>query len=440
MREMKDSGVAWIGEVPADWEMPPNYVVLGLSKKIVGVNSDSYPLLSLTKRGVVKRNIEDGGKFPSSFDSYQIVEPGQIVFCLFDIDETPRTVGLSSIGGIITGAYDVFNIDAEVCDPRFVLYYYIAVDDGKHLRLHYKSMRKTVTPTAFAHVKMLKPPLSEQHKIVAFLDERCAAIDADIASRREIIEKLGEYKKSVITKAVTKGLDPSVEMRDSGVEWIGKVPAEWLPMKAKRCINVRSNGNWGDEENMQAVNLPCMRAADFDYERLSIKPAGSFATRSYAVGKVDRFLLHHGDILVEKSGGGEKVPVGRAVLFNEDYAACYSNFLERIMVKRSAVLPAFFLYWWTANYQNGWFRPFFNQTTGIQNLDTSELLSSSTIFLPSLAEQERVIAFLDVRCAKIDEAVSRQEQLIDKLEEYRKTLLYHAVTGKIDFSKGANNA
>ncbi len=206
--EMKASGVEWIGEMPKDWKMTPNYVALRLTKNnVVGDKAGDYPLLSLTKQGIIKRNVEDGGKFPASFDSYQIVQPGQMVFCLFDIDETPRTVGLSDIEGMITGAYDVFEINNNVCDPRFVLYYYTAVDDGKHLRLYYKSMRKTITPPAFAHVKMPIPSLSEQRRIVSYLDERCAAIDEAVSRQEKLIEKLGEYRKSIIHHAVTGKID-----------------------------------------------------------------------------------------------------------------------------------------------------------------------------------------------------------------------------------------
>lgn len=195
---MRDSGVEWIGEIPTTWEMVPNHAVFSESREIVGNRSDRYVLLSLTKQGVIKRDMDGGGKFPSSFDSYQVVRAGQMIFCLFDIDETPRTVGLSTLEGMITGAYDVFDVNERVCDSRYALYYYLIVDEGKHLRPYYRSLRKTLTTTAFRHVKMPLPPIDEQRRIADYLDERCAAIDSVIDARARQLDRLEDYRKALI--------------------------------------------------------------------------------------------------------------------------------------------------------------------------------------------------------------------------------------------------
>ena len=195
---MRDSGVEWIGEIPTTWEMVPNHAVFSESREIVGNRSDRYVLLSLTKQGVIKRDMDGGGKFPSSFDSYQVVRAGQMIFCLFDIDETPRTVGLSTLEGMITGAYDVFDVNERICDSRYALYYYLIVDEGKHLRPYYRSLRKTLTTTAFRHVKMPLPPIDDQHRIADYLDERCAAIDSVIDARTRQLDRLEDYRKALI--------------------------------------------------------------------------------------------------------------------------------------------------------------------------------------------------------------------------------------------------
>lgn len=200
---MQNSGTEWIGEIPANWQMAPNHAVFTECGEVVGNRSDQYTLLSLTKQGVIERDMDGGGKFPSSFDTYQVVRSGQMVFCLFDIDETPRTVGLSSKNGMITGAYDVFDVKQSVCDPRYAFYYYLVVDEGKHLRPYYRSLRKTLTSTAFRHVKMLLPPLDEQRRIADYLDERCAAIDSIIDARTKQLERLEDYRKALIYAYVT---------------------------------------------------------------------------------------------------------------------------------------------------------------------------------------------------------------------------------------------
>ena len=200
---MRDSGIEWIGKIPETWKMVPNYAVFSEFREIVGSRADQYTLLSLTKQGVIERDLDGGGKFPSSFDTYQVVRPGQMIFCLFDIDETPRTVGLSSKHGMITGAYDVFNVDESVCDSRYVLYYYLTVDEDKHLRPYYRSLRKTLTSTMFKHVKMPLPPLSEQKRIANYLDCRCAAIDSVIDTRTKQLDRIEDYRRALIFAYVT---------------------------------------------------------------------------------------------------------------------------------------------------------------------------------------------------------------------------------------------
>lgn len=419
MREMKDSGVKWIGEMPTDWKMTPNYVALRLIKTTVGDKADDYPLLSLTKQGVIKRNIEDGGKFPASFDSYQIIQPGQMVFCLFDIDETPRTVGLSDIEGMITGAYDVFEINNHVCDPRFVLYYYTAVDDGKHLRLYYKSMRKTITPPAFAHVKMPVPPLSEQHQIVSYLDERCVDVDANIAKRREVIEKLGEYKKCLIARVVTKGLDSNVELKDCGVKWIGEMPTDWDIVKGKYCYTLLSRPTTDSDKV-----ITCFRDGEVTLRSNRREEGFTFADKEAGYQGIEPgdLVVHGMDGFAGAIGISDSRGKGTPVL----------RVLDSRQHKR------FLMYLLRAYANSGVFSSI---ADGIRvrscNLNWSKLVELP-IAIPSIKEQRQIADYLDERCVDVDEAILRQEQLIAKLEEYRKSLIYHAVTGKIDCREEAN--
>lgn len=154
--------------------------------------------------------------------------------------------------------------------------------------------------------------------------------------------------------------------------------------------------------------------------------------RSYSNLQFNKYKLQPLDLVVEKSGGGEKTPVGRAVLYEGGFSATYSNFMERIRVNPNVSLPRFFLYWWTANYQARWFVPYFNQTTGIQNLNTFDILNEARIPLPPLDEQRRVVSYLDERCAAIDEDVAKRREVIGKLKEYKKSLIAHAVTKGLD--------
>lgn len=200
--KMKDSGIPWIGKIPEHWEPCRNKDIFEESKKIVGENSSDYVLLSLTKQGVIVRDLsENKGKFPKEFNTYKVVEPGDMIFCMFDVDETPRTVGLSQNHGMITGAYDVFKIKRVL--PKFALYYYLSIDDRKALRPLYKGLRKVVPLPTFMSSKIFLPPLSEQQAIVAYIDEKLQKIDQYMCDLQREIDYLKEFKQRLISDAVT---------------------------------------------------------------------------------------------------------------------------------------------------------------------------------------------------------------------------------------------
>ncbi|MBT7555418.1 restriction endonuclease subunit S, partial [Candidatus Woesearchaeota archaeon] len=217
----KDSGVDWIGNIPSDWEVVRNKYLFDVTKNVVGEESDKYQLLSLTKRGVVLRDIESGkGKFPESFDTYQTVDKGDLIFCLYDIDETPRTIGISNYSGMITGSYKVVKCNT-LTDPKFIYYNYLSIDDVKGLRPYYTGLRKVVRTETFLNLNVRVPSLQEQQQISDYLDYKTLKIDKLIEKTEQKIELLKEQRTSLINTTVTKGLDPNVEMKDSGVEWIG---------------------------------------------------------------------------------------------------------------------------------------------------------------------------------------------------------------------------
>ncbi len=200
---MKDSGIDWIGQIPAHWEQLANKHIFQLRKTLVGKRSSEYELLSLTLRGIIKRDMESPeGKFPAEFDTYQEVSPGDFVFCHFDVEETPRTVGLSEFFGMITGAYTVYSV-ADGVDPRFLLHFYICADTDKKMRSLYKGLRNTIPKDVFGAFKTPLPPIEEQREIVAHIDEASRKIEDAIAIKEEQIAALKEYRTSLINAAVT---------------------------------------------------------------------------------------------------------------------------------------------------------------------------------------------------------------------------------------------
>ena len=219
-------------------------------------------------------------------------------------------------------------------------------------------------------------------------------------------------------------------MKDSRIQWLGKVPEHWEISRLKSRIAKRFGGCWGEEptsENMSSTRL-CVRIADFDFNTQTVKSSAA-TMRAYTHSQIYKTKLLDGDIIVEKSGGGEKTPVGRTIIFNSQQfdgsEVLFANFCECFRLKK--VESKFFAYLLKTFYQSNDMHLYFNQTTGLQNLDIEAVVNSKAAF-PSLDEQERIVAFLDKECSKIDSIYADFEKQIEILEEYKKSLITEAVT------------
>lgn len=258
----KDSGVEWLGEVPSHWNLIPNKYIFKLRKNVVEKRSSEYDLLSLSLKGVIKRDMANPeGKFPAEFDTYQEVKEGDFIFCLFDVEETPRTVGLSSYHGMITGAYTIF--ETNNVDKKFIYYFYLNLDSDKRLKPLYKGLRNTISKETFFSFNTFIPPLSEQQKIAQFLNDKTAKIDQAVDLAEKQIALLKEHKQILIQNAVTRGLNPDVPLKDSGVEWIGQVPEHWELTIGMNVFRENKRDNKGMKENT---------VLSLSYGKIIIKP------------------------------------------------------------------------------------------------------------------------------------------------------------------------
>jgi len=223
----KPSGNELLGEIPTHWEIKKNKFLFSEQKGVVGEKSASFKLLSLTLQGVIPRDMENPkGKFPAEFNTYKVVEPNDLIFCLFDVEETPRTIGRAVHHGMITGAYTVVRCNERV-SSQFAYYYYLSLDNNKQLRPLYTGLRNVITSTAFFSLAMPVPPIAEQNRIVEFLDQKTDEINEAIGKKETLILLLQEQKAILINQAVTQGTNASVSRRDSGVPWLGSIPAHW---------------------------------------------------------------------------------------------------------------------------------------------------------------------------------------------------------------------
>lgn len=200
--KMKDSGIEWIGKIPEHWSVKRNKYIMR-KQKILKAKYENEDILSLTMNGVVVRDLENlTGKRPASFDGYQIVYPNNLLMCLFDIDVTPRCVGLIKKYGLTSPAYSQFVMQDFAYAPYYY-YYYLNIDMTKELLHLAKNLRHSLTEDDLGAISTVLPPISEQQAIASYLDEKCSEIDATIAEKKKQLETLEEYKKSLIFEYVT---------------------------------------------------------------------------------------------------------------------------------------------------------------------------------------------------------------------------------------------
>lgn len=270
MREMKDSGVEWIGQIPKDWDVVPHKRVMHKVKEIC-VQYNGEDIISLTMNGVIKRDLAAGGKMPTSFDGYQYVKPNDLLLCLFDIDVTPRCVGVVKDYGVTSPAYSRFIMH----DGYYNAYYdYLlrAIDDDKVFVHLSKNLRSSLTESDFGAIKTCVPSLAEQERIAAFLDAECAEIDAVLEKTRASIEEYKKLKQAVITQAVTKGVRGDRPMKDSGIEWIGEIPAEWDVLNLVAHTSMLTPMR--DRPENLGGSIPWVRIEDFDGKYIEASKAG----------------------------------------------------------------------------------------------------------------------------------------------------------------------
>jgi len=218
--------------------------------------------------------------------------------------------------------------------------------------------------------------------------------------------------------------------KDSGVEWIGEIPEHWEVTRLKNLIEVHYSGVWGNESDESINDRNCIRIADFDFGNLTINEK-NLTKRNYSDKEIEKYELRKGDILVEKSGGGDKTPVGRVVFFGLEESSLYANFIEMLRVK--SVLKKFIAYLLSSMYHSGLIYTMFNQTTGIQNLNIPKYITQNIVLPKDNFEQEKIAIYLDKKTEKIDSIIKSLEDQKENLEQYKRELIAEVVT------KGLNN-
>ena len=436
----RDSGVAWLGEVPAHWgvqrfkraiascrngiwgEEPdgihdiPCVRVADFDREALGLKPEIPTSRAVSIKDREGRTLRRGNLLLEKSGGGENQPVGQVV--LYDRDE--EAVCSNFIARVEL---------TPDCLPNFWKYVFAAAYVN---RINLRSVKQTsgiqnLDQDQFFDEYAPFPPLAEQQAIAAFLDGETARIDWLVDDQRRLIELLRERRAAVIAHAVTKGLDPTAPLRHSGVAWLGEVPAHWGVQRFKRAIASCRNGIWGEEPD-GIHDIPCVRVADFDREALGLKPEIP-TSRAVSIKDREGRTLRRGNLLLEKSGGGENQPVGQVVLYDRDEEAVCSNFIARVELTPDC-LPNFWKYVFAAAYVNRINLRSVKQTSGIQNLDQDQFFDEYAPF-PPLAEQQAIAAYLDGETARIDGLIADAERGIELLGERRAAVISEAVRGDL---------
>ena len=420
----KNSGVEWLGEIPEHWEALSNKFIFNLNKNLVGKKSSEYDLLSLTLNGVIKRDMENPqGKFPAEFDTYQEVKKGDFIFCLFDVEETPRTVGLSDFDGMITGAYTVMQVNKNF-DKSFLYYFYLNLDAGKRMKPLYTGLRNTISKDNFFSFKTFVPPIQEQTAIANFLDDKTTKIDQAIAIKQQQIALLQERRQILIHNAVTRGLNENVKLKDSGVEWIGEIPEHWEVKKLFGLCNfIRGNSTFSKDELLCNGDYVALQYGK-TYKVDEINDDYSFYVNEEFY-KETQIVKYDDTILISTSETIEDL--GHSAYYKRNDIGLIGG--EQILLNpNNKKINGHYLYFYSKLFS----KELRKYATGIKvyRFNVNNLKTIYTA-IPPLSEQKQIVEFIETATAKIATAISLKEQEIEKLKEYKMSLIDGVVTGKV---------
>ncbi|WP_288362451.1 restriction endonuclease subunit S [uncultured Enterococcus sp.] len=413
-REMKYSGIEWIGEIPKCWEITKFKYVMKKDKKIAKKYNDEN-IISLTKSGVIIRDLENPfGKMPASFDGYQHVEEGDLLLCLFDIDVTPRCVGIVKNNGVTSPAYSRYKL-MDGFDINYYNYLLTYLDDEKILLSYTKSLRNTLTDEYFGAVSTIKPSLVEQQKIAAFLNEKTSHIDNIIENTKKSIENLKAYKQSLITETVTKGLDSNVEMKDSGIEWVKKVPKHWRVNKVRYFMKEKSVKNHPNEMILSLYRdygVVPKNSRDDNHNVTSLN------TETYKLVEENELVIN-------------KMKAWQGSLAISKYEGIISPAYYIFAIDQKKLLPEFLHYMFrNPVYIDEYKRLSAGIRPGQWDLNKDEFKNVLYAYPESVQEQKKIAEFLDEKTYQIDSLINQKDKLIVELESYKKSLIYEYVTGK----------
>ena len=415
---MKPSGIEWIGDIPDDWEVRK---LLSLFKehKDRNKNLEEQNLLSLSYGKIKRKDINNNdGRLPASFETYNIVENGDIVFRLTDLQNDKRSLrtGIVTQRGIITSAYVTIRPKIRL-DSRFFHYLYHMYDICKVFYGMGDGVRQGMGFEDLKNIPTLIPPLKTQQKIAEYLDKKCGEIDATIAKQKESIEKLKAYKQSLISETVTKGLDKSAPLKPSGIEWIGDIPYDWEIRKVKNTGKLIGGSGFPEEyQGVKDEKIPFIKVKSLAEDPISRNGKDSISESIRSKLNAEKFIK--GSVVFAKVGAALLLQRFRILEFD----SCIDNNMMGFIPL--VIEPRFFKYV-TILFD---FSYFVNPGT-VPSIN-QEQIGNIKIPFPPLKSQEKIADYLDSKCSQIDKYITEKQNIIQKLDAYKKSLIFECVTGK----------
>lgn len=420
----KDSGVAWVGEIPSGWEILPGLSFIFENKdRNKGMIRNTVLSLSYGKIRV-KQEDELTGLVPESFETYQFVNTGDLIFRPTDLqnDIVSLRSSISEYDGIITNAYLNLRFKPKA-NAKFFHYFFRAIDNNKIIYGLGSGLRQNISYLDFRRFQFPFPPLPEQTAIAAFLDRKTILIDQAIGIKQKQIELLKERRQILIHKAVTRGLNPNVQLKDSGVEWIGEVPVDWEVKRLASFGNFSKGGGFSKSDLTESGVSAILYGDIYTKYEIEIKRGVRFISNETAKKSIE---IKKGNLLF--TGSGETMEdIGKCVVFSSDETTVAGG--DVIIFDQNQNDNLFLSY--VLNTEGAKFEKAKYSKGEIIVHTYGSKLRNIYIPIPSLEEQIVIAAFIEKGSSKIATSISLKEQEMEKLKEYKGALINSAVTGKI---------
>ena len=444
MREMKDSGIEWVGHIPFSWDVKPIRAKFRevTEKNKLGIEKNA---LKFTYGNIVKKenfDAADDDYVANTILNYMVVNPGTIMLngLNLNFDFVTQRVALVKERGIITSAYIAFApiLDDDI-STQFFTYLLKAYDSCKAFHNMGGGVRKILNFAELKKQYIVYPTITEQKRIANFLDAKCAEIDALTADIQTQIDTLEQYKRSVITEAVTKGLNPDVEMKDSGIEWIGKIPVSWSFPKITHILDYShpypiGDGDHGSIKSTEYKDegIPFIRVQNLGFAtELNLENIVYISESQNET--IKNSSLFPGDVLFAKTGA----TIGKVgIVPKEIQIANTTSHVGKITVSRD--INSKFVFYVLASYVG--YKQFWDiaaQKSTRPELSIDEIKTIHVLLPQTIEEQIEIVAYLDAKCIQIDGAIQNKKEQLVTLDEYKKSLIYEYVTGKKEVPENA---